>query len=513
MADEIRNTPESEQEEPQKIDLGASLRKERKDKKPANKKLVLILTAIVIVAVALLAVFLPKWIKPAEDEVVEDLSVALSDHVSDDVISVTVEGENTFTITSEVNGEETTYHMSLFDDDKLNQSTCSSAFSNAAKMKADQLVEANAADLSIYGLDQPSARVTVEYSDGDKLELELGAQLDLTGQVYCRKAGEQDVYILRQFYSAIYGGSIQRYRGLSLPTLNADVSYTRSIIIRQKDQEQIRFMPVDDAASYGTWKMTEPQELWLDSGYVGELVEDLSGFKLYAYEGRFDDLSAFGLDDPWFEVVVSDSEGGKRTLRLGNELEGENLYYCTVDDSGEVFTISTTYLDFATDFNVAHYLDMFTNIINITAVDELEISDGTNTWVLSIEREEQYDEDGNLKTLANGDPNYLCTYFIDGKSCQEGAFKRVYQSVIGVTISNLADQALVDEIQQSVVKLTYHLNTGEEPMVVEYLPYDINNYCVRKEGKIALICKREAVDEILPTLHSAISGEYDTTEE
>lgn len=514
MADEIRNTPEIEQEEPQKIDLGASLRKEHKDKQPVNKKLVLIVVAAVIVVAVLLAVFLPKWMTPAEDEnAVVDLTVALSDHEAEEVVSVTVEGENTFTLTRELQGEEYVYHITALEDDKTNQSTCSSAFTNAAKMQADQLVEANAADLSIYGLDNPSSYVTVKYSDGEKLELELGAQLEMTGQVYCRKKGESDVYILRQYFYNIYGGSILRYRGLSLPTLNSDISYTKSIIIRQKGQEQIRFMPVDDAASYGTWKMVEPQELWLDSGYISELVEDLSGYKLYAFAGTHEDLSPFGLDEPWFEVIVSDTDGGKRTLRLGDELEGENLYYCTVDDSGEVFTISTTYLDFAIDFNAAHYLDMFTNIINISAVDQLDISDGTNTYVLTIEREEQYDEEGNLKTLANGDPNYLEHFFIDGKACQEGAFKTVYQSVIGVTISNLADQKLVDETQQPVVTLTYHLNTGEEPVVVEYLPYDINNYCVRKEGKVSLICKRELVDQILPTLHSAINGEYDKAEE
>ena len=514
MADDIRRPEEEAQEEPErKIDLGASLRKEHKDKKPVNRAAVIAAAAAVIVVVAVLAVFLPKWIQPAQQDETTDLTVDLSNHESGQVVRITVDGESKFTVTKETVDGEDVYHVDALDDDKVNQGTCSSAFVNAARMEADQLVEQNAADLSIYGLDTPSCAVTVEYDDGELLELELGDQLEMSGQVYCRKKGETDVYILRQYFYNIFGGSILRYRGLTLPTLNSDLSYTKSIIIRQKGQEQIRFMPVESTTSSGTWKMTEPDELWLDSGYVSELVESLSNYKLYGYEGNYSDLAQFGLDEPWFEVIVSDTEGGKRTLRLGDELEGENRYYCTVDDTGDVFTISNSYLEFAEDFKVSHYLDAFTGIISISAVDALEISDGSSSYRMTIERQEQYEEDGSLKVLANGQPNYAETFFLNGKECQESAFKTAYQAIIGVTISNLADPSLVDETQQPVLTLTYTFNNGEAPQTVEYLPYDINNYCVRRDGKISLICKREAVDDIMVKLKALEAGELDKKED
>lgn len=513
MADDIRKPEEGAQEEPERrIDLGTSLRKEHKEKKPVNRAAAIVASAVVIVLVAVLAIFLPKWIKPSDQAEAEDLTVDLSDHESSQVVRITVDGESTFTVTRETVDGADVYHVDALDDDKVNQSTCSSAFVNAAKMEADQLVEQDAADLSLYGLDSPSCAVTVEYDDGELLELELGDQLGLSGQVYCRKKGENDVYILRQYFYNIFGGSILRYRGLTLPELNSDLSYTKSIIIRQKGQEQVRFMPAESTTSYGTWKMTEPEDLWLDSGRIGELVKSLSNFKLYGYEGNFTDLSAFGLDEPWFEVIVSDTQGGKRTLRLGDELEGEGRYYCTVDDTGDVFTISDSYLDFAESFRVSYYLDSFTNIVSINAVEQLDITDGTTSYRLNIERQEQYDEDGSLKVLANGEPNYLETFFLNGKECQEAAFKTAYQSIISVTISNQADQSLVDETQQPALSVTYTFNNGEEPLRVEYLPYDINNYCVRKEGKVSLICKRDTVDDIMVKLKALEAGELDKKE-
>ena len=81
-----------------------------------------------------------------------------------------MQGESDFTITKD---ESAVYHVSGMEDDQVNQNTCGSAFNNAASMEADQLVEADVQDLSAYGLDNPSARVTIVYSDA-KLELELG---------------------------------------------------------------------------------------------------------------------------------------------------------------------------------------------------------------------------------------------------------------------------------------------------------------------------------------------------
>ena len=162
---------------------------------------------------------------------------------------------------------------------------------------------------------------------------------------------------------------------------------------------------------------------------------------------------------------------------------------------------------------MTHYLDMFTNIISITEVDRVDVTDGATAYTMTIERQEQYDEDGVLKTLANGSPDYLETFFLDGAEVQEDAFKTAYQTIIGVTISGLVDEELVDESQTPVLTVTYTFNNGTEPITVEYLPYDINNYCVRREGSVDLICKKDQVDSILPTMADLAAGNLDEEEE
>ena len=43
--------------------------------------------------------------------------------------------------------------------------------------------------------------------------------------------------------------------------------------------------------------------------------------------------------------------------------------------------------------------------------------------------------------------------------------------------------------------------------------YDINNYCVRREGSVDLICKKDQVDSILPTMADLAAGNLDEEEE
>ena len=64
MADKIRKDEGAEQEQVEKIDLGASLRKEHKDKKPVSRIAILIVLAVLI---ALGAVLVGQVIRQATD--------------------------------------------------------------------------------------------------------------------------------------------------------------------------------------------------------------------------------------------------------------------------------------------------------------------------------------------------------------------------------------------------------------------------------------------------------------
>ena len=81
-----------------------------------------------------------------------------------------------------------------------------------------------------------------------------------------------------------------------------------------------------------------------------------------------------------------------------------------------------------------------------------------------------------------------------------------------MTISNLAEESKIDDTQKPVLTVKYILNNGADPVVIEYLPYDINNYCVRRDGAIDLVCKKELVDAIMPAMADLKAGKLDKAE-
>ena len=489
------------------IDLSKNLKKTHRAAKKTNRVGVIAIACVSVAALASLAIFLPRWIPEKEPDTAPSTVVKLTEIPIDDIASINVAGENTLTVTK----DGSAYHMDILPDEKTDQGTLGAAFSNAANLNADLLVEESAQDLRKYGLDTPSSLVTIAKNDSTKLVFELGDVLSVTGQIYARLQGQADVYLLKPYLSELYGGKTQRYHSLTVPEVSADTLDARSIIVRQRGQEQVRMMPFVDANSIatGSWKATEPKEYSLDSAQIAELVTAIADFKVSQYVGGFTDLAPYGLVDPLVSVIFSDTKGGKREIAIGSPVEGEGAYYCTIDGSGDVYKCAESSVTALVDFKLSYYLDPFANIISIYAVDGWEIADGSKTYTSSIVRKEQLDEAGKQKTLANGQPDYAETFFLGGKEVQESAYKAAYQAIIGVTIEGIADPALVDPNAMPVLTIKYGLNTQAEPLLIEYLPYDINNYCVRKNGQIELFVKKVHVDAIMPTLLQLEKGELD----
>jgi len=514
MAEE-KQVQEAEAAEETSIDLGASLsRKQHKEKKPVNKGLIVIIALCVIIVGVAAGVVVPRLIPEKEEEVV-DLTVTLVDRADSDLETITVEGENTFTLSRETRDSTTVYHVSGMDDAKVNSTTCAAVFYNTSTIKAVQLVEENPADLSLYGLDNPVSKVTIAYKDGSSFSFKLGARTAINNQIYCLNDADGNVYVLSEYLGNTLGGSMLRYQTLTLDTLDTDPANLKSIIIRRKGEDQIRFEPVKkDTTTSLSWKMTQPYEIWLDTTHIQEFAEYCDQCSLFSYEGSASDLADYGLDDPWFAFIISDVNGAKRDIRMGNEVETDDVtgYYCCIDDSNDVYIMSKNYTEFMETFNAASFITPFTGLVSILNVESMTLNVDGKTYEMAISKVKQYDEDGKLMVDSNNNPDYAYVYTINGKEVQEKAFKAVYTSVISVTISNIAKTSLVNESAAPEASVTFRFSDGSPETTIEYLPYDINNYCVRRDGLLATICKKDDVNAISTTMTAVLNGEYDEEE-
>ena len=62
----------------------------------------------------------------------------------------------------------------------------------------------------------------------------------------------------------------------------------------------------------------------------------------------------------------------------------------------------------------------------------------------------------------------------------------------------------------AVLSVRFTFNNGTEDLLVEYYPYDINNYAISRNGNTFLYSRKDHVDEIWPTLQQLEAGTLNT---
>ena len=111
----------------------------------------------------------------------------------------------------------------------------------------------------------------------------------------------------------------------------------------------------------------------------------------------------------------------------------------------------------------------------------------THTLTLSRETKKAENEDEEDEVVT--------TYMVNGKEVEEEAFKKTYQSIIGILVDAENSKQLEENPE---IKTTFYLNKGTNREIhVNYVPYDNDFYAVFRSGKAEFIVNKEAVHKML----------------
>ena len=105
----------------------------------------------------------------------QDESVVILTKSSDDITSVKVSNEHGEYSVNKSESGKSTWSIPELGTLNANANAEASMISNLDGFKAKKLVEENVEDMSKYGLDKPTADLTVEYSDGTATTLHVGS--------------------------------------------------------------------------------------------------------------------------------------------------------------------------------------------------------------------------------------------------------------------------------------------------------------------------------------------------
>lgn len=447
-------------------------------------------------------------------------------------------------------------------DFPVNQTTLDSAASAIASVDSNRVLE-DVDDLSEYGLDSPSNTIKIvtksDEEDGDDITttLYVGDENSSTSQYYVRKDDdEKTVYLIDSSCVEPFAKSLNDYAQMDdFPA----ISNTDTITKISVDGDNSYELSKDEDTSTWSVKGSEDEEK-ADSATVSSLV---SSFGSMAYSSladyKCDDKSKYGLDKPYATITVdyqeevaddaeqdtesdesvnettdetseaedtdgeeaedetsensdsaSDDEDSSEeetkmadkqlTILVGNETD-DSSRYVMVNDSNEVYTMSTDTLSALTDKSEEDFWDMTVSYVSLNSLGSLKVNYQGSDYKVNVSRETSTDDDGN--------DTETVTYKLNGSDLDETTFTTFYNKLINMT----AQKRLTDKYEPDGDAELTAIFTEEDgdTQEVAYYSYDTNYYAAVVDNKVYLVNKMN-VKELFTAFESVVGTEEDSSD-
>lgn len=436
-------------------------------------------------------------------------------------------------------------------DFPVNQTTLDSAASAIASVDSDRVLE-DVDDLSEYGLDSPSNTIKIvtksDKEDGDDITttLYVGDENSSTSQYYVRKDDdEKTVYLIDSSCVEPFTKSLNDYAQMEdFPAISNTDTITKISVNGDNSYE----LSKDEDTSTWSVKGSEDEEK-ADSATVSSLV---SSFGSMAYSSladyKCDDKSKYGLDKPYATITVDyqeevadddtqddttasgeaadedassveensddaeqDTESDESvsetkmadkqlTILVGNETD-DSSRYVMVNDSNEVYTMSTDTLSALTDKSEEDFWDMTVSYVSLNSLGSLKVNYQGSDYKVNVSRETSTDDDGN--------DTETVTYKLNGSDLDETTFTTFYNKLINMT----AQKRLTDKYEPDGDAELTAIFTEEDgdTQEVAYYSYDTNYYAAVVDNKVYLVNKMN-VKELFTAFESVVGTEEDSSD-
>lgn len=404
--------------------------------------------------------------------------------------------------------------------DGINQSQTlySAMATTTGSLKAKKVVDENAADLSKYGLDDPTAEFTVTFhADGKDTEKSflIGDVAPDKNYYYICENGANKVYTVYASTVSYYFYAKEDFISLSmlsaLPS-DADETYFTSLTVKQRSRDyDIVFKTDDDLnnSMVSSQVMTSPIFSYLDitnSSVVTHGMWGLTAQRAVVAHPTEEDFEKYGLSDPLSTATlvckdgtyvlkignceyVKDSEGGDTSAVDGyyaymTGVDGiDVIYYCAADD--------LPWAAFKPDDVISGL--MTTNSVYKLKDVKVKTADKDLTYTLTVSEK---DSDGNQtveKVLENGKTE------IDPE-----AWKSWYQLLIQCPTSELYFTDPESDTPDITINIDLADGTGD---VMELYKQTDRRYVVKLNSKTSFRIESGWVDAFINGIDKIRSGE------
>lgn len=480
-----------------------------------KKNIRLIIIICVIAAVLAGAVLVLMKTAPQdeeqEDTAEEVTTLLLYDKAPADLAKLTIENESgTYEVVRVGEGDGAKWTVMDIANLPLSGSVMTRLLDNSASLTAQQTVSEAPEDISIYGLDAPSATFTAEFSDSAKTvkKLLIGNLTPEETKRYVMLEGDPKVYTV--FNTALNCFLQDKYALINKTVFSAQAAasaedttdYTRinKLTVSRADIDYDIVIEYDvrlddDSSMVGnssTYVMSEPVFRDLNpetSSGVTDGIFGLTASDLAVLNPNEEDIAASGMDEPAAEVTAEINGGSSLHFKIGNEFINEegkkDGRYVLVDGIDIIYIFSESSLPWLT----VKPLDIVTTMYTSNYVYDLDMLNITCDG-----KERKFSITGSQNDFA---------VTLNGAAVDGDAFKNLYQFILRAPSSELCFEDVSAEPSLTVEIVTR--DGGGD--LIEFIPDGNRRAVVRLNGRPEYICQQSYVDRFIKNLELFENGE------
>ena len=462
----------------------------------------LIILAVVLVLAVGLAIGAPH-LKPAAEPTVEPTATPteyLTQYAGTDVTKLVVENASgTFTLVQKDN----VISLDGKPDVALDQTEASTEVTNLSAVAVERVIEENPTDLAKYGLDQPQAKATITFTDGNSATFLLGKAAGSQSTYYLMKQGDKRVmtaWISVNTSMTATLESLLAKQGVGLADTDME-----TVTVRKGGQDIYSFTnkdPMGDVNTF-TWMITVPWKRSADVQKLSEVCTAIAGLEMGAVvEADVQDLTKYGLDKPSAELIVTGK--GKTIDLLVGAAKDDTDVYVKYADSGKVYTLAKDSLSFIDD-DPYTLTDNMILLASIYRVSSVQIDCLGEQGSIQIEQVPVLDSKGNAKTDTSGKAIVEQKFSMNGKELDADIARYYYQTLIGLTTHSALDAGW-KPAGAPVGTITFNRATDPKTVFIKAYDLDKDFYAVTVDDISYFRMKKELLPPVADDLKALKNG-------
>lgn len=440
-------------------------------------------------------------IVPTERDVNEDTQYAYASEAFDVKITKTTNEEGSVSYEYEASPDpgKFEYNSSLF----------RSMMYTVSSITAKTLVEENAADITKYGLDEPTCTVKTVYEGDKEIDIIIGSPAPVDGDYYCMTSVNNNVYTIGSYVGSLLVRRPIEYRDITLfPTYAEEEIYTNIdwVRITDRDGEEIEIL-LDQYQEneYNTEKsqyvLLSPVACSGNTSTIQSYVLDVAAtLTLGTIERDIteEEYAQYGFDKP-AKLEMTDIAGNSVSLLIGDLCPNPDYSYCMLEGTDTLITANTAAFDWM-DVNFVQLMLRSIWTYNIEELESIDIEIGDDKYDLDVTH--------YIKQNANGNDTDGVQGTLNGKEIIETNVRRLFVRCLYFRIIGNLTEEEIKEFDDAEAYASITLNLfDDESHTLELVSITDRKYGLRVDGEMEYYCYKASLDSLKNSLQYVLDGD------